>query len=45
MTILPILKKKKKKSYTHITIIHVKYIWEFVRSFHITRPRGIMLEV
>ena len=21
--------RKQKKSYTHITIIHVKYIWEF----------------
>ena len=43
MTTLPIL--IKKKSYTHITIIHFKYIWEFFGNFHMTRSREIMLEV
>ena len=32
MTTSPIL-EKKTKSYTHITIIHVKYIWEFFWEF------------
>ena len=37
--------EKKTKSYTHITIIHVKYIWDFFGNFHMTRSCGIMLEV
>ena len=41
MTTLPIW----KKTYTHITIIDVKYISEFFGNFHITHSRGIMLEV
>ena len=36
---------KKTKRYTYITIIHVKYIWEFFGNFHMTRSRGIILEV
>ena len=44
MTTLPIL-EKKTKLYTYITIIHVKYIEEFFENFHMTRSRGIMLEV
>ena len=44
MTNLPIL-EKNTKSYTHITIIHVKYIEEFFGNFHMTRSRGIILEV
>ena len=37
--------ERKKKSYPHITIIHVKYIWEFFGNFHMTHSRGVMLEV
>ena len=44
MTTLPIL-EEKTKSYTHITIIYVKYIWEFFENFHMTCSHGIMLEV
>ena len=43
MTTLPIL--EKKQSYTYITVIHVKYIWEFFGNFHIIRSREIMLGV
>ena len=42
MTTLPML---EKKSYTHITIIRIKYIWDFFLNFHMTRSRGIMLEL
>ena len=35
----------KTKSYTHMTIIHVKYSREFFGNFHMTRSLGIMLEV
>ena len=45
MLTLPILEKKKTKSCTHITIIHVEYIWEFFGNFYMTRSRGITLEV
>ena len=46
MTTLPILKKKKKKSNTHITIIHIKYISrEFFGNFYMTPSREIMLEL
>ena len=44
MTTSPIL-EKKTKYYTHITMIYVIYIQEFFGNFHITRSRGIMLEV
>ena len=44
MTTFPIL-EKKTKSFTHITIIHVQYVWEFFGNFHMTRSRGIMLKV
>ena len=35
----------KKKSSTHITIIIVEYISEFVKNFNITRSLGITLEL
>ena len=35
----------KTKSYPYSKIIDVKYIWEFFGNFHMTRSRGIMLEV
>ena len=44
MSTLPIL-EKKTKSYTHITIIRVNYIWEFFGNFQMTRFRRIMLEM
>ena len=44
MTTSPIF-EEKTKSYTHVTIIHVKYIWEFCGNFYLTRSREIMLEV
>ena len=42
MTALPIL---EKKSYTRITIINFKYIWEFFGNVHMSCSRGIRLEV
>ena len=42
MKTLPIL---EKKSYTYITISHIKYIWEFFGNFHMTHSLEIKLEV